>query len=84
MSGNIGSNEIKSEIEQVETVSSNEEKRAPSGSPITHSQGSSNIFLRFWHSIYQKPLKRQNAWKLLTNLNNTQRVTFTAGTTHIA
>lgn len=38
-----------------------------------------NIFVRFKDSIYSKPEKRQNAWHLLTNLTNTQRITFAAG-----
>lgn len=38
-----------------------------------------NIFLRFKDSIYSKPEHPQNAWHLLTNLNNTQRITFAAG-----
>ncbi|OAD03182.1 hypothetical protein MUCCIDRAFT_156069, partial [Mucor lusitanicus CBS 277.49] len=37
-----------------------------------------NIFIRFKDSIYSKPEKRQNAWHLLTNLTNTQRITFAA------
>lgn len=81
MSGNIGApsdagEKPISEVEQVETVPSTEEKAVvTSGNTNEHS----NIFVRFWHSIYQKPTKRQNVWKLLTNLNNTQRITFTAG-----
>lgn len=38
-----------------------------------------NIFIRFKDSIYHKPEKTENAWKLLTNLTNTQRITFAAG-----
>lgn len=59
----------KEEIEQVEVRSIEQEKP----------QKKKNIFIRFKDSIYQKPAKRENAWKLLTNLTNKQRITFAAG-----
>lgn len=62
----------KEEIEQVESVSSLKNQE-------TSPEKKKNIFVRFKDSIYQKPTKRENAWKLLTNLTNTQRITFAAG-----
>ncbi|GAA5800708.1 hypothetical protein HPULCUR_006144 [Helicostylum pulchrum] len=38
-----------------------------------------NLLVRIKNSIYQKPEKTHNAWHLLTNLTNTQRITFAAG-----
>jgi SHS family lactate transporter-like MFS transporter len=38
-----------------------------------------NIFVRMKDSVYQKPEKTENIWKLLTMLNHTQRITFAAG-----
>jgi SHS family lactate transporter-like MFS transporter len=38
-----------------------------------------NIFVRMKDSIYQKPERPENIWKLLTMLNHTQRITFAAG-----
>jgi hypothetical protein len=63
----------KQEITTVETVPT---ERNESESPKKQ-----NIFKRFWGSIYHKPEKRQNAWKLLTNLTRQQQLTFAAGNT---
>ncbi|KAI8885568.1 MFS general substrate transporter [Backusella circina FSU 941] len=60
----------KQEIATVETV--------PAERNESESPKSRNIFKRFWGSIYHKPEKQQNAWKLLTNLTRQQRLTFAA------
>ncbi|KAI7906907.1 major facilitator superfamily domain-containing protein [Cokeromyces recurvatus] len=71
----------KGEIEQVEAVQSNEQRRDDSifeEFSEKEENKKKNIFIRFKESIYSKPEKRENAWKLLTNLTNTQRITFAA------
>ncbi|OBZ82909.1 Carboxylic acid transporter [Choanephora cucurbitarum] len=54
-------------VEQVEHFPSEQRD-----SPNEHK----NIFVRFKDSIYTKPEKSPNPWHLLTNLTNTQRITF--------
>ncbi|GAA5809837.1 hypothetical protein MFLAVUS_003252 [Mucor flavus] len=81
MSHNTGD---KAEIEQVESVHSPDN---PSGDDLSFKQFTEkeeeklqkkSLFVRFKNSIYQKPEKTHNAWHLLTNLTNTQRITFAA------
>ncbi|KAI8968951.1 hypothetical protein BDF20DRAFT_135731 [Mycotypha africana] len=81
-----------SEIEQIErvhtklSVSSHETKeedvdyKGVSEKTSHHEEDRTkkNIFLRFKDSIYSKPEKTENIWHLLTNLTNTQRITFAA------
>lgn len=71
------------QIEQVESIHSREN---PANDDLSFKEFSEkdeqkkkNIFIRFKDSIYSKPEKTQNAWHLLTNLTNTQRITFAAG-----
>lgn len=71
------------QIEQVESVHSRD---SPANDDLSFKEFSEkdeqkkkNIFIRFKDSIYSKPEKTQNAWHLLTNLTNTQRITFAAG-----
>ncbi|CAO0802809.1 unnamed protein product [Mucor circinelloides] len=70
------------QIEQVESVHSRD---SPANDDLSFKEFSEkdeqkkkNIFIRFKDSIYSKPEKTQNAWHLLTNLTNTQRITFAA------
>ncbi|CAO3653427.1 unnamed protein product [Mucor hiemalis] len=75
----------KNEIDQVETVYQNENvsedlsfKNYTEKEEQREKNKKKNIFIRFKDSIYHKPEKTENAWKLLTNLTNTQRITFAA------
>lgn len=70
----------KQEIEQVEGVAEdNMSADDLSFKNYTEKENKKkNIFIRFKDSIYTKPEKTENAWKLLTNLTNTQRITFAA------
>jgi SHS family lactate transporter-like MFS transporter len=76
------SNKNIGEVEQVETV---RPKDLDNGEDLSFEQyeekqeKKKNIFIRFKNSIYSKPEKTHNAWHLLTNLTNTQRITFAAG-----
>lgn len=73
----------KVETEQVEVVSQRDNSSNDDLSFKNYSekedQKKKNIFVRFKDSIYQKPEKQENVWKLLTNLTNVQRITFVAG-----
>lgn len=72
----------KQEIEQVESVNQvNQSEDDLSFKQYTEKDEAKkkSIFIRFKDSIYQKPETTVNAWHLLTNLTNTQRITFAAG-----
>ncbi|KAG2233836.1 major facilitator superfamily domain-containing protein [Thamnidium elegans] len=80
MSRNTGE---KAEIEQVESIHSDN----PSDGDLSFKQYTEkeeerlkkkNLLVRIKNAVYQKPEKTHNAWHLLTNLTNTQRITFAA------
>lgn len=75
---NRDTNKDISEVEQVESVRSKELNNSDDRSIVQYDE-KQNIFVRFRNSIYTKPEKTHNAWHLLTNLTNTQRITFVAG-----
>lgn len=76
----------KQEIEQVESVNqaSQEDDLSFKQYAEKDEQKKKNIFLRLKDSIYHKPEKTDNVWHLLTNLTNTQRITFAAGNIFIS
>lgn len=74
------------EIQQIESVYENDNpsedlsfKNYTEKEEQKEREKKKNIFIRFKDSIYHKIEKTENAWKLLTNLTNTQRITFAAG-----
>lgn len=71
----------KQEIEQVESVNQADAQDDLSFKQYAEKeeQKKKNLFIRIKDSIYQKPEKTENVWHLLTNLTNTQRITFAAG-----
>lgn len=80
------SDTTKQEVEQVESVHRPENAGSVQDDDLSfknytekEEQKKKNILVRFKDSIYQKPEKTENVWKLLTNLTNTQRITFAAG-----
>jgi SHS family lactate transporter-like MFS transporter len=81
MSNKDTANKDVGEVEQVESVYSKELNNGEDRSfeQYQEKQKKKNIFIRFKDSIYSKPEKTHNAWHLLTNLTNTQRITFAAG-----
>lgn len=77
----MSNKESKPQVEQVENIPS-DQRQDDNFSEKEYNEihaDKRNIFSRIKDSIYTKPEKTQNAWHLLTNLNNTQRITFAAG-----
>ncbi|KAG2199976.1 hypothetical protein INT47_000326 [Mucor saturninus] len=69
----------KQEIEQVESVNGGDQNDDLSFKQYTEKEEKKkSLFHRVKDSIYQKPEKTENVWHLLTNLTNTQRITFAA------
>lgn len=61
----------KEQVEEIEHISVNEKR--------SEEEPKKSWLIRIKDSIYTKPEKSPNVWHLLTNLNNTQRITFVAG-----
>lgn len=77
----MSNKESKPQVEQVENIPS-DQRQDDNLSEKEYNKihaDKRNILSRIKDSIYKKPEKTQNAWHLLTNLNNTQRITFAAG-----
>ncbi|KAG1178955.1 hypothetical protein G6F71_001396 [Rhizopus microsporus] len=76
----MSNKESKPQVEQVENIPS-DQRQDDNLSEKEYNKihaDKRNILSRIKDSIYKKPEKTQNAWHLLTNLNNTQRITFAA------